>query len=62
MDKKYGKSWHCIIGEAYGFFITYELKNLLYMFFNGNLAVLVFKGAQVFKKMKNQNIDDKPSS
>ena len=44
MDKKYGKSWHCIIGEGYGFSITHEAKNLLYLYFNGNLAVLVFKG------------------
>ena len=43
MDKKYGKSWHCIIGEGFGFSITHEAKNLLYLYFNGNLAVLVFK-------------------
>mmetsp|Transcript_131 Transcript_131/g.225 ORF Transcript_131/g.225 Transcript_131/m.225 type:complete len:107 (-) Transcript_131:3160-3480(-) len=43
MDKSYGKSWHCVIGEGFGFYVTYELKNLLYMFFNGNLAILVFK-------------------
>lgn len=42
MDKKYGKSWHCVIGEGFGFHVTIELKNLLYMFF-GNLAILVFK-------------------
>lgn len=43
MDRKYGKSWHCIIGEGYGFCVNYEVKNLLYMYFN-NLAILVFKG------------------
>jgi dynein light chain 4 len=42
MDRKYGKSWHCIIGEGYGFCVNYEVKNLLYMYFN-NLAILVFK-------------------
>ena len=52
MDKKHGKSWfenfifyfrHCIIGEGFAFSITYELKNVMYMFFNGKLAVLVFR-------------------
>lgn len=45
MDRKYGKSWHCIIGEGFGFNVTYEMKNVLYMFYNGTLAILVFKGA-----------------
>jgi len=44
MDKRYGKSWHCIIGEGYGFSVTHEAKNLLYLYFGGNLAVLLFKG------------------
>ncbi|KFQ40465.1 Dynein light chain 4, axonemal [Mesitornis unicolor] len=43
MDKKFGSSWHVVIGEAFGFEITYEVKNLLYMFFGGNLAVCVWK-------------------
>jgi dynein light chain 4 len=43
MDKKFGGPWHCIIGEGFGFEVTYEMKNLLYMFF-GTAAVLVFKG------------------
>jgi dynein light chain 4 len=50
MDKKYGKSWHCIIGEGYGYSINYEVKNLLYMYFNGNLAILVFKGIYLLQK------------
>ncbi|XP_061587443.1 dynein axonemal light chain 4-like [Cololabis saira] len=43
MDKKYGSSWHVVIGEAFGFEITHEVKNLLYMFFGGTLAVCVWK-------------------
>ena len=45
MDKKYGASWHCVIGEGFGFEITHELKRILYMFFGGNVAVLVFKAS-----------------
>ncbi|CCW71787.1 unnamed protein product [Phytomonas sp. Hart1] len=44
MDKKFGPSWHCVIGEGFGFEITYELKHLLYMFHKGYIAIVVFKG------------------
>ncbi len=43
MDKKFGSSWHVVIGEGFGFEITHEVKNLLYMFFGGGLAVCVWK-------------------
>jgi dynein light chain 4 len=43
MDKKYGASWHCFMGEGYGFEVTYELKHLMYMFFGGYIAILLFK-------------------
>ena len=43
MDKKFGASWHCIIGEGFSFEVTYELKHLMYMYFGGYIAALVFK-------------------
>lgn len=43
MDKKFGNSWHVVIGEGFGFEVTHEIKNLLYMFFGGSLAVCVWK-------------------
>jgi len=43
MDKKYGNSWHSVVGEGFGFEITHEVKNLLYMFFAGNIGVLLWK-------------------
>eukprot|EP00274_Cyanoptyche_gloeocystis_P002229 CAMPEP_0196663724 /NCGR_PEP_ID=MMETSP1086-20130531/53997_1 /TAXON_ID=77921 /ORGANISM="Cyanoptyche gloeocystis , Strain SAG4.97" /LENGTH=118 /DNA_ID=CAMNT_0041999651 /DNA_START=22 /DNA_END=378 /DNA_ORIENTATION=- len=43
MDKKFGPSWHCIVGEGYGFDVTHEVQNLFYMYFGGQLAVLLFK-------------------
>jgi dynein light chain 4 len=39
MDKKCGSSWHVVVGEGYGFEITHEMKNLLYLFFGGNLVI-----------------------
>jgi dynein light chain 4 len=32
MDKKCGSSWHVVVGEGFGFEITHEMKNLLYMY------------------------------
>lgn len=43
LDKKFGASWHCIVGEGYGFDIAHEVKNLLYMFFGGSTAITIWK-------------------
>lgn len=43
MDKKFGSSWHVVIGEGFGFEITHEVKSLLYLYFGGTLAVCVWK-------------------
>ncbi|CAH0390275.1 unnamed protein product [Bemisia tabaci] len=43
MDKKCGPSWQVVVGEGYGFEITFECKTLLYMFFGGNVAIVVWK-------------------
>ncbi|WAQ96142.1 DNAL4-like protein [Mya arenaria] len=43
MDKKFGASWHAVVGEGFGFELTHEVKNLLYMFFGGNMAICIWK-------------------
>ncbi|GLH00361.1 hypothetical protein R5R35_006521 [Gryllus longicercus] len=43
MDKNYGPSWHVVVGEGFGFEISYMEKNILYMFFAGNTAICVWK-------------------
>ncbi|KAI9098666.1 hypothetical protein DFS34DRAFT_81874 [Phlyctochytrium arcticum] len=45
MDKRCGSSWHAVVGEGYGFEVTHEMRNLLYMYFGGNLGVLVWKAS-----------------
>jgi Dynein light chain type 1 len=42
MDKKFGASWHCAIGEGFGFEITYQKRNMIYMYY-GQLGVLAYK-------------------
>lgn len=42
MDKKFGASWHCAIGEGFGFEITYQSKNMVYVYY-GQVGVLCFK-------------------
>ena len=34
---------HVAIGEGYGFEVTHEVKHLLYMFFGGYLAIIMWK-------------------
>eukprot|EP00954_Amorphochlora_amoebiformis_P001009 79593-Amorphochlora_amoeboformis.AAC.1 len=43
MDKKFGPCWHCIIGEAMGFSVTFNTGNMIYVYMGGKLAVLLFK-------------------
>ena len=45
MDKKFGSSWHVVMGEGFGFQITHEMKNLLYMYYNGTVGILVWKAS-----------------
>ncbi|CAF0848711.1 unnamed protein product [Brachionus calyciflorus] len=45
LDKKFGPAWHVVVGEGYGFEITHEVKNILYMFFGGSQAILLWKCA-----------------
>lgn len=43
-DKKYGPTWHCIVGKHYGSFVTHEAYNYMY-FMLGQKSVLIFKSA-----------------
>mmetsp|Transcript_56566 Transcript_56566/g.124032 ORF Transcript_56566/g.124032 Transcript_56566/m.124032 type:complete len:106 (+) Transcript_56566:61-378(+) len=43
LDKQYGTAWHCIIGKGYSFDITSQNGTLMYCFYLGEYAVLVFK-------------------
>lgn len=43
LDKKFGGHWNVVIGESFGNSIGYHQKGLLYMFFGGNLIILVWK-------------------
>ncbi|KAL0237335.1 hypothetical protein PCE1_000732 [Barthelona sp. PCE] len=41
-DRKYGSSWHCIVGRAFGSYVTHETKHFIY-FYKGQLAFLLFR-------------------
>ena len=45
MDKKFGAPWNVVIGEYFAFEITYEVKNLLYLFLGGTKGALLWKSA-----------------
>jgi len=42
MDKKFGTMWHCAIGEGFGFDITYQQRQMVYVFY-GKTGVLLYK-------------------
>jgi dynein light chain 4, axonemal len=42
LDHKYGPSWHCVIGEGFGYEVTYEAKFMLYLVFN-TVGIVVYK-------------------
>ncbi|KAJ3365552.1 Dynein light chain 4, axonemal [Allomyces arbusculus] len=44
MDKKCGTSWHVVVGEGFEFEVTYEMRNLLFMYF-GTFGVLLWKAS-----------------
>lgn len=31
-DKKYGPTWHCIVGRNFGSYVTHETKHFLYFY------------------------------
>ncbi|GAA5833497.1 hypothetical protein JCM3766R1_002559 [Sporobolomyces carnicolor] len=41
-DKRYGPTWHVVVGKSFGSFCTHETNNFLYWYM-GNIAVLLFK-------------------
>ena len=41
-DKKYGPTWHCIVGKRFGSFVTHETGHHIY-FYLGQTAFLLFK-------------------
>ena len=40
MDKKYGKPWHCVVGEGFGFEIVHQARTLLQLYHKGIVCVL----------------------
>uniref|UniRef100_A0A7C9DZ94 Dynein light chain n=1 Tax=Opuntia streptacantha TaxID=393608 RepID=A0A7C9DZ94_OPUST len=41
-DKKYGATWHCIVGRNFGSYVTHETNHFIY-FYLDQKAVLLFK-------------------
>jgi dynein light chain 4 len=42
LDKKFGSAWHCVIGEGFGFDITFQAKNMIYIYY-GTIGILAYK-------------------
>jgi dynein light chain 4 len=42
MDKKFGPLWHCVIGEGFGFEVSYQQRNMIFIYY-GEIGILVYK-------------------
>jgi dynein light chain 4, axonemal len=42
MDKKWGGSWHVVVGEGFGFRVTHQAKLMLHVYYN-KVGVVVYK-------------------
>lgn len=56
MDKKYGVYWHVIVGEGFGFEVSYETKNMLYLFFAGNLGIKSYVNYSIIVHYTDYNV------
>lgn len=41
-DKKYGPTWHCIVGSDFKAFVSHESKHFIF-FYIGKSAILLYK-------------------
>ncbi|GAA5998511.1 dynein light chain [Rhodotorula paludigena] len=41
-DKRYGPTWHVVVGKNFGSYCTHETGHFLYWYM-GNIAILLFK-------------------
>lgn len=57
LDKRLGCIWHVIVGEEYGFEISYE-ASMTYVHY-GSLAILMWKcGTQLMSEIKYKPINE----
>ncbi|CAE6516135.1 unnamed protein product [Rhizoctonia solani] len=41
-DRRYGTTWHVVVGKNFGSYVTHETKHFIY-FYIGSLAFLIWK-------------------
>ncbi|KAI8608748.1 dynein light chain type 1-domain-containing protein [Chytriomyces sp. MP71] len=55
MDKRCGSSWHVVVGEGFGFDVTHEMRNLMFMYFGGesgeSISTPLVGGGGVLKRL-----------
>jgi dynein light chain 4 len=43
LDKKFGPTWHCVVGEGFGFNITFNAHHMQYVYYGEKLGILIYK-------------------
>merc|ERR1712055_285942 len=43
IDKRFGVAWHVVIGEGYGYEVTYDIGSYISIYFGGNIGIMIWK-------------------
>ncbi len=54
-DKKYGQTWHCIVGHNFGSCVSRENEHFIY-FSSGRMAILLYKTGKLFSHLFSKPI------
>jgi dynein light chain LC8-type len=44
-DRRFGPTWHCVVGRNFGSYVTHESKNFIYFYLDQVLFVARARGA-----------------
>lgn len=47
LDQRFGAPWNIVVGEAYGYHVSYLVGSLMFMFTGGNIACICWKAPQL---------------
>ncbi|BHF81714.1 Dynein light chain 4, axonemal [Sparganum proliferum] len=43
LEEKMGSGWHVVVGQGFGYEVNYDKRFIMFMYFGGNTAILMWK-------------------
>nr|VZH99675.1 unnamed protein product [Spirometra erinaceieuropaei] len=43
LEEKMGAGWHVVVGQGFGYEVNYDKRFIMFMYFGGNTAILMWK-------------------